>query len=171
MSTICSPSEIFSLIIKEGARAMTHLAELFITTALVSREFHVHSHGTLQVYQAGPAPVGVSNSDRSVLGTHQRRCRIRAGWLSLIHLIAQYLSRWTTNPSSVKPWTMVLWPRSCVNCSNKARLLAREGRFNCPFSYSITRDGPGTSLIYFERRFLVRVLFRLPKPIADNLIS
>ena len=56
----------------------------------------------------------MSNSDLSVLGTHQRRCRIRAEWLGLIHSIAQYLFRRTTNPLSTKPWTMVLWPRSCV---------------------------------------------------------
>ena len=56
----------------------------------------------------------MSNSDLSVLGTHQRRCRIQAEWLGLIHSIAQYLFRRTTNPLSTKPWTMVLWPRSCV---------------------------------------------------------
>jgi len=46
------PSEIFALIIKEGARAMTNRAELLVTTSLIPREFHVYSYGTLQVDQA-----------------------------------------------------------------------------------------------------------------------
>ena len=51
-------SEIFALIIKGGARAMTNLAELLTTTSLVSREFRIYSHEELfRSVKLGPSTV------------------------------------------------------------------------------------------------------------------
>lgn len=122
---------------KGGSARHNQPAELLITMSLVSREFHL-----FRSIKLGPStvPVGVTRICWFLEFISADAKSEQNGLASYV----QSLNIWTTNPVHEM---MVLRPRSCVNCSKKVHLLAREGRFSRPFSYSITWDGPRTSLM------------------------